>query len=584
MKQQTNAQLNLKGMIQLGATGGIVLILLSLFGMVESFVERDIVYKTFSLGLALVFGVNFIFGYLSAKKYGNGKNSVGIAAGVITGLVAAVMLAVLVYAIEPLNLRAVFVNASPTLVKTLTFGKEMIPGLMTLVGLSAVASLLGAIIFTLPPVPRGAILAGIIVIITVGTLEELISDVIVNIFKIFDAKKTGKAVAGIFFAKEGLSVQGSVISFILAAVLSTLWNLRSQKVKTAFKALPPATQKSAKIFTLTLLFLIAIFVPQIVGSYLSEILVIVAIFTLMGFGLNIVVGFAGLLDLGYVAFFAIGAYTMGLLTSSQLPQTTGLTGLHIGFWQALPFAIGASVLWGIMLGVPVLRMRGDYLAIVTLGFGEIIRVLALSNFLQPVIGGAQGILGIPKPYIPWFNADGFVWFELKTSQELYYLVVIAAAMAAFISWRLRDSRTGRSWMAMREDEDVAEAMGINLIKTKLLAFATGAALSGFAGAIFAAKLGSIYPHSFNLLISINVLSLIIVGGIGSLPGVVVGAFVLVGLPELLREFSEYRMLIFGALLVTMMLVKPEGIIPAAVQKRELHKREEEEGGVEPAPA
>jgi len=296
----------------------------------------------------------------------------------------------------------------------------------------------------------------------------------------------------------------------------------------------------------------------------------------MGFGLNIVVGFAGLLDLGYVAFFAIGAYTMGLLTSIQLPQTTGLTGVQMTFWTALPFAVGASVLWGILLGVPVLRMRGDYLAIVTLGFGEIIRVLALSNFLQPLIGGAQGILGIPKPIV--------FGFELKTSQELYYLVIIAAALAAFISWRLRDSRTGRSWMAMREDEDVAEAMGINLIKTKLLAFATGAALSGLAGAIFAAKLGSIYPHSFNLLISINVLSLIIVGGIGSLPGVVVGAFVLVGLPELLREFSEYRMLIFGALLVTMMLVKPEGIWPAAVQKRELHGHEEDESGIEPAPA
>ena len=576
MEQQTNAKFNLKGMIQTGAIGGVILILLSLFGMVESFVERDIIYKSLSLGVTLVFGVIFIFGYLSAKRNGNAKSSVGIAGGLITGLVASTMLAILIYAIEPLNLRAVFVNASPSLVEALTFNKEMMPGLLTLVGLGAVTSLLGAIIFTLPPVPRSAILVGIIMVIAVGTLEELVSGVIVNVFKLFDAKKAGKSFAGIFFDKEGLSIQGSIITFVAAAVISTLWKLRSQKIKTSFKKLPPTTQKSAKIFTLIFLFILAIFLPQIMGSYLSEILVIVAIFTLMGFGLNIVVGFAGLLDLGYVAFFAIGAYTMGLLTSTQLPQTTGLTGVQMTFWTALPFAVGASVLWGIMLGVPVLRMRGDYLAIVTLGFGEIIRVLALSNFLQPLIGGAQGILGIPKPVI--------FGFELKTSQELYYLVVIAAALAAFISWRLRDSRTGRSWMAMREDEDVAEAMGINLIKTKLLAFATGAALSGFAGAIFAAKLGSIYPHSFNLLISINVLSLIIVGGIGSLPGVLVGAFVLVGLPELLREFSEYRMLIFGALLVTMMLVKPEGIWPAAVQKRELHGHEEDEAGVEPAPA
>ncbi len=281
----------------------------------------------------------------------------------------------------------------------------------------------------------------------------------------------------------------------------------------------------------------------------------------MGLGLNIVVGFAGLLDLGYVAFYAIGAYTMAVLTTSG-----DLAGAQMSFWAALPIAVGASVLAGIILGVPVLNMRGDYLAIVTLGFGEIIRLLALSNWLAPFIGGAQGIIPVPRPVL--FGQP------LDTFQKLYYLILIGCAIAFFISWRLRDSRLGRSWMAMREDEDVAEAMGINLVKTKLLAFATGAAFAGGAGAIFASQVSSIFPHSFDLLVSINVLSVIIVGGIGSLPGVIVGSLFLVGLPEILSELQEFRLLFYGAALVLVMLVRPEGLWPEATHKRELHEAEE----------
>lgn len=251
---------------------------------------------------------------------------------------------------------------------------------------------------------------------------------------------------------------------------------------------------------------------------------------------------------------------MGVLTSDGELGRVGLT-----FWAAVPFAVLASTMAGFILGIPVLRMRGDYLAIVTLGFGEIIRILALSDFLAPFIGGAQGILKIPKASIGNF--------EFVKPESLYYIILIGCAIAAFVSWRLRDARLGRQWMAMREDEDVAEAMGIDLVQTKLLAFAMGAAFAGLSGAIFATKLGSVFPHSFNLLISINVLSLIILGGIGSLPGVVVGALILVGLPELLREFAEYRMLMYGALLIVMMLARPEGFWPEATRKRELHAAE-----------
>jgi branched-chain amino acid transport system permease protein len=238
-----------------------------------------------------------------------------------------------------------------------------------------------------------------------------------------------------------------------------------------------------------------------------------------------------------------------------------------------------GIISGILLGIPVLKMRGDYLAIATLGFGEIIRILVLSDFLRPWLGGAQGVGKIPKPFIGGF--------ELATPQQLYYLILGCCLLVGFISWRLRDSRLGRAWMAVREDEDVAQAMGINLVATKLLAFATGAGFSALSGAIFASKLSSVYPHSFNVMISINILCLIIVGGMGSIPGVIVGAIALVGLPELLREFAEYRLLVYGAALVAMMLLRPEGLWPEAVRRRELHEWEsveiEEEPQQSPAP-
>jgi len=238
---------------------------------------------------------------------------------------------------------------------------------------------------------------------------------------------------------------------------------------------------------------------------------------------------------------------------------------HLSFWGALPFAVFMGVLFGVLLGIPVLKMRGDYLAIATLGFGEIIRIMVLSDFLRPWLGGAQGVGKIPKPSL--------VGFEFGTPQTLYYLILAGCLLVGFISWRLRDSRLGRAWMAVREDEDVAQAMGINLVATKLLAFATGAGFSALSGAIFATKLGSVYPHSFNVMISINILCVIIVGGMGNIPGVLVGAIALVGLPELLREFAEYRLLVYGAALVAMMLYRPEGLWPEAVRRRELHEQE-----------
>ncbi|MBE7533920.1 MAG: branched-chain amino acid ABC transporter permease [Chloroflexi bacterium] len=302
--------------------------------------------------------------------------------------------------------------------------------------------------------------------------------------------------------------------------------------------------------------IILLILPWALGTFLSEVLNNVGLYILMGLGLNIAVGLAGLLDLGYVTNFAVGAYVTAVLT------TTSQYGLGpIPFWLVIPIALLAAMLTGFVFALPVLRMRGDYLAIATLGFGEIIRVLVLSDWLASRIGGPQGILALQNPSI------GNFFFARP--EHFYYIILVACLAMLFVSVRLNNSRTGRQWMALREDEDVAAAMGIDTILTKLLAFTLSAAAGGVAGAIFAAKLGTVFPQSFNLFVSINVLSIIIIGGMGSIPGIVLGAFLLIGAPELLREFQEYRLLIYGALLIVVMLRRPEGLWPSATRRREL---------------
>jgi branched-chain amino acid transport system permease protein len=286
----------------------------------------------------------------------------------------------------------------------------------------------------------------------------------------------------------------------------------------------------------------------------------------MGLGLNIAIGLTGMLDLGYVTNYAIGAYVMAVLTStSELGRGGGLN-----FWLVLPIAVLLAMITRFLLTLPVLKMRGDYLAIATLGFGEIIGTLANSDWLAPLVGGAQGVLFIPKP--------NFIGTDLVDPEQLYYVVLFACLLFLFISVRLNNSRIGRQWMAVREDEDVARAMGIDVTRSKLLALTLAAAAGGLAGAIFAAKVGTVFPNSFTLFVSINVLALIIVGGLGSIPGIIVGSLALVGMPELLREFSEYRFLIYGALLIFMMLNRPEGLLPSQVVAREM------KGEDEPVPA
>ena len=259
---------------------------------------------------------------------------------------------------------------------------------------------------------------------------------------------------------------------------------------------------------------------------------------LAGLGLNITLGFAGLLDLGFVAFFAVGAYTVGLLTSTA---EYGIA--QWSFWAAVPFAVILAALFGAFLGLPILGIRGDYLAIATLGFGEIIRILAGSDLLKPILGGPRGIVNIPKP----FDVPPDHW--LAGPNQIYYIALACAAVIAFVAWRLRGSRLGRAWIAIREDEDVAEALGDQPDPDQAARVHAGRRVRRPRRRDLRVLIGSIFPSSIQLNVSINVVAIIIVGGMGSIPGVVAGAIFLIGLPELFREFSEYRYLFYGVALI-----------------------------------
>ena len=283
--------------------------------------------------------------------------------------------------------------------------------------------------------------------------------------------------------------------------------------------------------------------PFIFSLYQTNIMITALIYVITGLGLNIVVGLAGLLDLGYVAFYAVGAYSYALLNYH----------FGLGFWAALPVGAGLGLIFGILLGFPVLRLKGDYLAIVTLGFGEIIR-LVLENWNEFSFG-PSGIANIPRP--------GLFGIEMSLQQAtiyLYFVMIFLALATIFIVRRLQDSRIGRAWIALREDEVACQAMGIDKTRTKLSAFAMGATWAGMAGTVFAAKTTFINPASFTLWESIIILCVVVLGGMGSVLGVIFGALALILLPEYLRVFSEYRLLVFGAILVVMMVFRPGGIV------------------------
>jgi len=284
----------------------------------------------------------------------------------------------------------------------------------------------------------------------------------------------------------------------------------------------------------------AFIIPLGLNRYYIDVLTQVGIYVTLALGLNIVVGLAGLLDLGYVAFYAVGAYAYGLLS----------TRVGLSFWEVLPLGGLLAAIFGVLLGIPVLRLRGDYLAIVTLGFGEMIRI-TLNNW-DSLTRGPNGIIGIGRPRMMGYSFSNPIHY--------YYLILAIVVLTVFVVGRLNHSRIGRAWTAMRDDEVAAEAMGIDLMKTKLLAFSLGATWAGFAGVFFASKMTFISPESFTFFESVIILCMVVLGGMGSVPGVILGAALLVILPEVMRQFALYRMLIFGGAMVVMMVLRPQGLI------------------------
>ncbi len=338
----------------------------------------------------------------------------------------------------------------------------------------------------------------------------------------------------------------------------------------------------AGVAVIVLALLVLPFALAQVGTSWVRITNYAILYVLLALGLNIVVGFAGLLDLGYIAFYAVGAYVYALLASPQF-------GLHLPFWAILPIGALVAAFFGVLLGAPTLKLRGDYLAIVTLGFGEIVRVF-LNNLSRPVniTNGPQGISRIDPLSIGGFDfsrPERLLGLDFSGPIKYYYLLLAVMALILVVNVRLQNSRIGRAWEAVREDETAARAMGINTTHMKLLAFAMGASFGGVAGGMFSAIQGFISPESFVLVESIMVVAMVVLGGMGNIWGVVVGALLLSFVPEILRwtveplqralfgrmlvEPEVIRMLIFGLALVLVMLFRPAGLLPSAVRRREL---------------
>ena len=370
---------------------------------------------------------------------------------------------------------------------------------------------------------------------------------------------------GVFLVGIGIDDPGEFLGFFtaftaLAATLSTLG---------VFKGLAGPFGRNEGVALALLAVLLLLFpITQEGNTFWIQVTAQAGLFVLAALGLNIVVGSAGLLDLGYVAFFGIGAYTAAITGNALLTNVN----FHIPFLLVV-FIVAPAVaaFFGVLLGAPTLRLRGDYLAIVTLGFGEIVRITL--NNLDPITRGPNGISSIPDPAIGgWSMGEGFsvAGYEISGNAVYYYLLLFLIALTLAVVYRMNDSRIGRAWVAVREDEVAAAAMGINTTIVKLLAFGAGAWFAGMSGAVNAHLLTQVSPESYTFSFSVLILAMVVLGGLGNPPGVVLGAIILTFLPEKLREFSDIRFLVFGFALILIMRFRPEGLLPSARRRRELH--------------
>ena len=372
-----------------------------------------------------------------------------------------------------------------------------------------------------------------------------------------------------FEAARAFTIWGGVVGILALWLLNKTIRHSDMYQRTANRLEPIKVTVQNKIslfptryYVLVLMITVGLY-PLLVNNYMVDVGITCLIYVVLGLGLNIVVGLAGLLDLGYIAFYAVGAYSYSLLN------------LHFGisFWSSLPIGIVIGAVCGCIIGYPTLRMRGDYLAIVTMGFGEIIR-LVLNNW-DKLTKGPNGLLGMSKPAViyPAFTKNGLEWvvYSLKSLHALYYLMFIIAILTVIGVRRLDNSRIGRAWVAIREDEVAAELSGVPTTWLKLLAYAMGAAFASVVGAFFAAKLSYTNPNFFIFMESCIVLCIVVLGGVGSIPGVILAGIILIAVPEVFRELQDYRMLAFGLAMAVMMVLRPEGLIPASRRRKELQE-------------
>lgn len=555
-------KLDLRFLIKAGFVTSIALFYMSVVGMIELFDEREIINDVITFGQVLVPLPSLVGSYIIARRLAkeSGSKATAVVSGTLIGFISSLPVVLIVLIGTNFNVRDMFVSITPNLLEVLKLGQESATtGIVYLVLLLTGMGVLGAVVTLLPDRVRRALITAAAWALGMGLMSELLNQILQQ-FRAYGWIE--RDTIRLILASGVINLTFAIFIFVAAFVISLAWPAVAKPVRTNLDESSPAAQRNLRFGSYLLLMVVLMALPWLVGRFLSDVLVTIGLYIVMGLGLNIAVGMAGLLDLGYLTNFAVGAYVTGVLVSTGPLGLAARTGVDFfNLWLLIPISILVAMFTGFVFALPVLRMRGDYLAIATLGFGEIIGKLALSDWLKPYIGGAQGILFIPKPT--------FFGIELDSPEKLYYLSLAAVLLMLYVSMRLQNSRTGRQWMAIREDEDVAAAMGIDKTRAKVIAFTLSAAAGGLAGAIFATKVGTVFPNSFTIIVSINVLSLIIVGGMGSIPGVVVGAAALIGTPELLREFAEFRFLIYGALLIVMMLTRPEGLWPSEVRRREL---------------
>ena len=548
------AEVPWRAVIRVGLLGAGVAVFLCLVGIVPVFHARPLIKDVISLGQTAVVLALLGTGLLAARTAEVGSRLAALP-GALAGSIAGAGLTALVVLGELINVRAVFLNASPDLYEILTFGNGLAGSWMA-IGIGAVLGAAGGIGARLPTTARRPL--------TTFVLALLLAGLFAGILRTAMLSTPLAGLARLLFSSLGLTVIGAVATAVVFVGGRELYFY--SRVRDRVAGMASAKQRLVTWPLLAVAAAMVLVLPEALGPFVAQVIALVALYVLMGLGLNITLGLAGLLDLGFVAFFAVGAYTVGLLTSTA---EFGIADWP--FWAAIPFAVIFAMLFGAVLGLPILGIRGDYLAIATLGFGEIIRILAGSDLLKPWLGGPRGILNVPKPIA--VEPTHF----LAGPNQIYYIAIACAVLIAFVAWRLRGSRLGRAWLSIREDEDVAEALGVNLVQTKLLAYMLGAGFAGLGGGIFTALVGSIFSSSIQLFVSINVVAILVVGGMGSIPGAVLGAIFLIGVPELFREFSEYRFLFYGAALIAMMLYRPEGIMPTRFASREVHLKSSELG-------